>query len=129
MQSLGKPSIFCVLIGALGTTSCAGDGPAVPDWENPAVVGNNKEPPHATYTPYPDVGSALSGDRESSPFRMSLNGTWKFNWVRTPAERPIDFYEDDFDASGWNDIAVPGNWALPEAVAGCTRVLKILSPT
>ncbi|MDA3853745.1 MAG: DUF4981 domain-containing protein, partial [Bacteroidales bacterium] len=40
------------------------------------------------------------------------NGTWKFNWVYKPAERPIDFYKTDFDVSAWNDIKVPSNWEL-----------------
>jgi len=41
---------------------------------------------------------------------MSLNGTWKFNWVRNPDKRPVNFYRPDFYTGGWNDIQVPGNW-------------------
>ena len=27
-----------------------------------------------------------------------------------PAARPVDFYREDFDVSGWDDIPVPANW-------------------
>ena len=49
-------------------------------------------------------------DYEQSPYYMSLNGTWKFNWVRNPDKRPVNFYRPDFYTGGWNDIQVPGNW-------------------
>ncbi|MFQ6046539.1 MAG: sugar-binding domain-containing protein, partial [Gemmatimonadales bacterium] len=84
----------------------------VNDWENPAVIGRNKEAPHATYVPYADVWSALRRDPTASPFHLSLNGVWKFRWVRSPAERPLRFYEEDHDVSDWDDIPVPANWEL-----------------
>ena len=84
----------------------------VKDWENPAVFGRNKEPAHCTYIPYADIKTALTNDPAQSPFYQSLNGIWKFNWVRKPADRPVDFYDDDYDVSRWDDIAVPGNWEL-----------------
>ncbi|MFG0289455.1 MAG: glycoside hydrolase family 2 TIM barrel-domain containing protein, partial [Rhodopirellula sp. JB044] len=42
----------------------------------------------------------------------SLNGDWKFNWSKDPSERPQDFFQNDFDVSGWDDIPVPSNWQL-----------------
>ncbi len=90
----------------------AGDGPAVNDWENPEVVGRNKEPGHCTLMVYPDVETALTCDRQASPFHQSLNGQWKFNCVRTPEERPQDFYKPDFDVSKWAEIPVPSNWEM-----------------
>jgi len=82
------------------------------DWENPAVFGRNKEAAHCTYIPYADTEGALKNNPAQSPYYLSLNGTWKFNWVKKPSERPVNFYKDNFDASKWNDIAVPGNWEL-----------------
>ncbi len=84
----------------------------VPDWENPAVVGRNKEPAHCTYIPYADIQTALKNNRAQSPYYKSLNGLWRFNWVRKPADRPADFYKDEFDVSQWGEIKVPGNWEL-----------------
>ena len=82
------------------------------DWENPAILGQNKEPAHCTHTPYPDIQTALGNDPSLSPFVISLNGTWKFNYAEKPVDRPADFYRDDYDTSRWHDIAVPGNWEL-----------------
>ncbi len=82
----------------------------IPDWENPAVLSRNKEPPKATFVPFPDLATALGG--QPSPWLLSLNGTWKFNWVRRPADRPMDFFADAYDTSGWQDITVPGNWEV-----------------
>ena len=43
---------------------------------------------------------------------MSLDGDWKFNWVPNPDERPVDFYNKDFDDSAWDVIPVPSNWNI-----------------
>ncbi|MBN1179215.1 MAG: DUF4981 domain-containing protein [Anaerolineae bacterium] len=83
--------------------------PGPPDWQTPHVVGRNKQPAHATLFPYPDAESALAG---RSPWVTSLNGRWQFHWAPHPAAAPADFYRPDFDAQGWDTIAVPGNWQL-----------------
>jgi beta-galactosidase len=83
-----------------------------PDWENPEVIGINKEPGHCTLIPYSDKRTALQADRTASSFYKSLNGNWKFNWVRKPADRPIDFYKFEYDVSGWREIPVPSNWQM-----------------
>lgn len=92
---------------------------APPDWENPRVFGVNKEPAHATFVPYADEAAARRGamayapgapPAPASPFVMSLNGMWKFNWVKEPSARPADFYKPEFDVSGWKEIRVPANW-------------------
>ena len=49
---------------------------------------------------------------QSKGHYLSLDGTWKFNWSRTPEERPIGFENPGFDVLGWNDIPVPANWEL-----------------
>lgn len=41
---------------------------------------------------------------------QSLDGTWKFNWVKQPSDRPIDFYKENYNASSWKDIQVPSCW-------------------
>jgi beta-galactosidase len=82
------------------------------DWENTKVIGQNKEPAHNTLIPFHDSESALEGIFENSLFYKSLNGLWKFNWVKKPANRPIDFYKPHYDVSSWKDIPVPSNWQL-----------------
>ena len=84
----------------------------LPDWENPLVIGINKEPAHLSFMHYPDQQSALadSGWEFHTPYYKSLDGKWKFKWSKNPAERPKDFYKTDFDISGWSNITVPASW-------------------
>lgn len=84
----------------------------IPDWENPAMFDQNKEVAHATLMPFKDENAALTKKRKESVYYKNLNGIWKFNWVRKPADRPTDFYSMAFNASGWDDIPVPSNWEL-----------------
>jgi beta-galactosidase len=87
-------------------------GAKVDDWENPAVVGRNKEPAHCTRLSYPDAASALVGTREASPFHVSLNGPWRFRWSPKPADRPVGFERPGYDVGGWDEIPVPSNWQM-----------------
>ncbi len=84
----------------------------VHDWENPEVFGLHKEDPHCTAIPYATEEQARRGDRQASPFILSLNGYWKFHWSPRPAGRPVDFYRPSFDVSAWDTIPVPGNWQM-----------------
>ena len=85
---------------------------AAPDWENPNVIGLNKEPARCSAMPFADESTAPGAAREESPYFGSLNGNWKFNWVRKPSERPKEFYRPDYDVSGWDEISVPSNWQM-----------------
>jgi beta-galactosidase len=84
----------------------------VNDWENPAVIGLNKQAPHATLMPYQSAESAKRFDPEQSVFFKSLNGVWKFRWSENTDSRPMDFYTPEFDAGDWDDIEVPSNWQM-----------------
>jgi beta-galactosidase len=82
------------------------------DWENPLVFNINREDPHSTLISYSDEESALEAIKTNSPNYLSLDGTWKFNWVKTPGERPFWFFKDDYDTRDWNDTEVPSNWQM-----------------
>ena len=83
-----------------------------PEWQNLNIFDLNKETPHATLIPFKDEQAALNNKRRASIFYKSLNGIWKFNWVRKPADRPKEFYMNNFDVSGWDDMKVPSNWEV-----------------
>jgi beta-galactosidase len=83
-----------------------------PEVENEQVLGINKEPAHATLMPYASLQEALAAKRHASSLCRSLNGSWRFNWVPRPEDRPVDFYKSDFDVSAWKEIPVPSNWQL-----------------
>jgi beta-galactosidase len=80
-----------------------------PEIENPQLLGIHKLPYHATLMPYANRGEALAAKRSASTLSRSLNGPWKFHWVARPEQRPVDFYQTNYDVSGWKDIPVPSN--------------------
>ena len=89
------------------------------DWEDETIFAINKEPGHATYIPFTSVDELKNDPTWEKPWEtpnsssfLSLNGTWKFNWVKQPSDRPEDFYLPDYDVSGWNEIPVPSNWEM-----------------
>lgn len=89
------------------------------EWENETIFAVNKEEGHVTYYPYPNEVTLKKDSTFYKPWMTpksvlyrSLNGDWKFNWVKKPSERPMDFYKDDFDVSDWETIAVPSNWQM-----------------
>lgn len=89
------------------------------DWENEKIFAVNKEPGRATFVPFSSVGELKSDPSyrkqwiapQSSRYR-SLNGNWKFNWVKQPSERPVNFYKTNYDVSQWDEIPVPSNWEM-----------------
>ncbi|GAH57591.1 unnamed protein product [marine sediment metagenome] len=82
------------------------------DLENPKMFNQNKEEPHATLLPFDNEEGVMENDWGKSPYYQSLNGTWKFNWVRKPADRPKEFYKPEFNIDDWDNIPVPSNWEL-----------------
>ena len=81
------------------------------DWENCDIIGINKEPPHNTLLVYNNIEEASKDTNESSCF-ISLNGLWKFHWVKRPADRPSEFYKIDYNVDSWKEIEVPSNWQM-----------------
>lgn len=75
-----------------------------PDWENPAVIGVNKEPAHAPFV--------LPSEKDHDARVVSLNGMWHFKWSPDPESRPADFYTMDYSVAAWDSIQVPGNWQM-----------------
>ena len=73
------------------------------DWEDNHVLQINREPARAYFIPYAEH----PGDRT-----LSLNGTWKFRWTKTPEERITNFFLTDFDDSQWTSFPVPANWEV-----------------
>ncbi|QFQ98872.1 DUF4981 domain-containing protein [Streptomyces phaeolivaceus] len=86
---------------------------ADPEWSgNMALFQVGAEPPHTTLMPYADVRQALAADRTRSPYRLSLDGRWKFAYVDRPGDRDEDFYRTDVDDRDWDTVPVPSNWQL-----------------
>ncbi len=65
--------------------------PSGKEWESPAHIAHNKEQPRSTFYSFADVESARKVLPEASSFWKSLDGQWKFNWVKDPKLRPKTF--------------------------------------
>lgn len=106
-----------------------------PEIENERITGINKLPPRGNHWPQPmeDVskidpadsvelkevpvvgdlfpGGSMAFPRYAEgPWVRSLNGNWKFSWGKQPKERPVDFFQPNFDSSKWGTIPVPSTW-------------------
>ncbi|MBR5476300.1 MAG: discoidin domain-containing protein [Bacteroidaceae bacterium] len=86
------------------------EAPSGNEWENPTRLSLNKEQPKGWFFTFADEESARKVLPEFSEYYLSLNGTWSFNWVGNPDERPVDFYKTDYDAASWDKVEVPMNW-------------------
>ncbi|KIO76750.1 glycoside hydrolase family 2 [Pedobacter lusitanus] len=78
--------------------------------QTPDIVSVNRMPMRAESYAYENMALAAKRQKENSAYFLSLNGTWKFNWVQDPAKRPLDFYKTDYNDTGWKDFKVPANW-------------------
>ncbi|MET9061416.1 glycoside hydrolase family 2 TIM barrel-domain containing protein [Streptomyces antibioticus] len=106
------------VLGALALSGAAGTRPAAaadgtPEWNGRLDVFRlGTEPAHTTLMPYGTLGQALAADRTRSPYRLDLDGTWKFAYADRPDDRDADFHRTDLDDSGWDTIPVPSVWQL-----------------
>ena len=106
-----KKRTFLILMAALTATFASAQKQPLPEWQSQYAVGLNKLAPHTYVWPYANASDIEKpGGYEQSPFYMTLNGKWKFHWVKNPDNRPKDFYQPSYYTGGWADINVPGNW-------------------
>ena len=90
--------------------------PTFTEWHDLQVNEINRLPLHTMHFAYdpndfPGTGAEYL-DKKKSMNYLSLEGTWKFNWVANADERPTDFYKTDLDDSKWNNIQMPSNWEM-----------------
>ena len=82
------------------------------EWQDANVNAINRAPMHTHYFAFETEEAAMKGCRLASDNYLTLNGTWKFNWVKDADQRPTDFYRMDFNDRGWDDMQVPGIWEI-----------------
>ncbi|WP_034041710.1 glycoside hydrolase family 2 TIM barrel-domain containing protein [Wocania ichthyoenteri] len=99
--------LFCIVLGCKQTAL-----PEVPEQTfhyNHKIFEEHKLPPRATYFGFESEDITV---KEKSKRYLSLNGQWKFNWVKDPKMRPTTFQNENFDDSDWTTIPVPANWEV-----------------
>ncbi len=102
--------LLSLMIGGAAFGVCA---QTFTEWQDPKVNAVNRAPMRSANFAYQKGEAALtSQDQKESANYLSLNGTWKFNWVKDASARPTDFWKKDFNDKGWDNITVPGVWEL-----------------
>ena len=76
---------------------------------DPRVFQVNRLDAHSDHLCYASPGELERGE---SSLRQSLDGVWRFAWSRSPAQRPAEFWREDFDGAGFGTIQVPGHMEL-----------------
>ena len=83
-----------------------------PVWKNPLVNQQNREARRANFFAFESEELAQKGDKTLSQRYLSMEGSWKFNFVKDHQNAPKDFFRTDFDDSKWVDFPVPGLFEL-----------------
>ena len=103
-----KRQLMTGLFAALAFTAVAQSN----EWRDPEVNAVNRAPMHANFFAYETAEVAAKDSKEQSQNFMTLNGPWKFFWVKNADARPTDFWRTDYNDKGWNNMPVPGVWEL-----------------
>ncbi|WP_375447128.1 glycoside hydrolase family 2 TIM barrel-domain containing protein [uncultured Fibrella sp.] len=112
--AIGSSFLLAFLTGSL----LAQQPVEIPMYENPKVSSQNTETPHTTLWPFPAEQQAITDYRSTSPRIQSLNGVWKFKWVKHPTLVTTDFGNPATRDQDWDDLPVPSNWQVVGAREG-----------
>ncbi len=108
-----RNSLFCrvLTLCVAGTWSLATMA-QTPMWLDPARNADNRRVSVADFFAYENESLARSGQKQQSSRYVSMDGTWKFCFVRNANERPQGFEAVGYDDSAWDTMPVPGMWEL-----------------
>jgi beta-galactosidase len=82
------------------------------EWENPQILDRGKEAGRSSFLLFSNEAELGGNNPQKSELYQSLNGNWKFNIVKNPSQRPMDFYAVNLDDTNWKNIQVPSNWEI-----------------
>src|SRR5574344_784527 len=77
-------------------------------WNTPELNQQNREQRRANFFSYESINLAEQGDKSKSSRYLSMEGTWKFNFVKNHQDAPKDFFRTDFNDNEWEEFPVPG---------------------
>ena len=99
-----------LLIASSAVPAWAGKQDA--EWRNPEKNQENREARRANFFAFESESLARAGEKAKSSCYLSMEGLWRFRFVKNHQEAPQRFYEIDFDDSQWEDFPVPGLFEL-----------------
>ena len=98
------------MVLALGTATVTADN--APEWRNPQVNQQNREPRHANFFAFENEELAKAGNKAASSRYLSMEGMWRFQFVKNHQDAPKGFWALNYDDSQWEDFPVPGLFEL-----------------
>ena len=98
------------MVLALGTATVTADN--APEWRNPQVNQQNREPRHANFFAFENEELAKAGQKAASSRYLSMEGMWRFQFVKNHQDAPKGFWALNYDDSQWEDFPVPGLFEL-----------------
>ena len=98
------------MVLALGTATVTADN--APEWRNPQVNQQNREPRHANFFAFENEELAKAGQKAASSRYLSMEGMWRFQFVKNHQNAPKGFWALNYDDSQWEDFPVPGLFEL-----------------
>ena len=99
-----------LMVLALGTATVTADN--APEWRNPKVNQQNREPRHANFFAFENEELAKAGQKAASSRYLSMEGMWRFQFVKNHQDAPKGFWALNYDDSQWEDFPVPGLFEL-----------------
>lgn len=81
-------------------------------WHNVDVNQQNRAPRRAAFFAFENQDKAQAFEKKNSANYLSMEGTWKFNFVKDYNKRPANFFAANYDDSQWKDFPVPGLFEL-----------------
>ena len=103
-------SYLIVLFSFLTALSVSAE--TTPEWRNPLVNQQNREARRANFFAFESEALAMKGEKSQSSRYLSMEGLWRFNFVKNHQDAPASFFRLDYDDSKWEDFPVPGLFEL-----------------
>lgn len=100
---------FCLALLAMSSGALA---QSASRWQNVNINQQNREPRRANFFAFENLEKAQSFDKKKSANYLSMEGMWKFNFVKDHNKRPANFFALKYDDSQWKDFPVPGLFEL-----------------
>ena len=94
------------------TTASAVAADITPEWRNAAVNQQNREARRANFFAFESEDLARAGQKAASSRYLSMEGMWRFCFVKNHQDAPKDFFRVGYDDSAWEDFPVPGLFEL-----------------
>lgn len=82
------------------------------EWDDPKITSVNREQAHTVSIPWASEKDVATNDMTTSPYYQSLDGKWKFYWVKSPTSAKEEMCERDYNDAAWVDIDVPSSWQV-----------------